>query len=250
MLLAITKISSSNVGRLDSPLPSVNGLGKQYLRLTHLPLPLCVFSFATLGAMIAPRIYLDRLLWAYLAVFASLCLASYSFDELKDRPLRTTIPERQLNVLGWTGLTISILTGVYLAATINLLLLAWIPPSAFIILAYNRELFKGRFHNGNMFALGWGGIPVLGSYFLQTLTISLSALFAAAATIVFSLAIWNLNHEFRPELNTIREMASRLDGEAVAARRSMLRRIWSITKILCYAITLFTVALSYYRFFP
>ncbi len=101
-----------------------------------------------------------------------------------------------------------------------------------------------------MFSIGWGGIPVLGNYFLQTLTISVSAPFVATATIVFSLAKWNLNHEFRPELNTIREMASRLDGEAVAARRSMLRRTWSITKILCYAITLFTVAFSYYRFFP
>ncbi len=167
----------------------MSGLGKQYVRLMHFPLPLCVFSFATLGAVIAPRVYIDRLLWAYLAVFASLCLASYSFDELKGRPLRTTIPEGQLKTLGWSGLAASVLTGVYLAATINVALLAWIPPSAFIILAYNKELFRGRFHNGSMFALGWGGIPVLGTYFLQTLTITLSALFVAAATIVFSMAI-------------------------------------------------------------
>jgi len=26
------------------------------------------------------------------------------------------------------------------------------------------------------------------------------------------LDIWNLNHEFRPELNLIREMATKLDG--------------------------------------
>ncbi len=218
----------------------------------HFPLPLCVFSFATLGAIIAPAVdfHFDRLLWTYLAVFTSLCLASYSFDELKDRPLRTIIPEWQLRVLGWTGLAVSLFAGLYLAATVNLILLAWIPPSVFIILSYNSELFGGRFHTRTVFSIGWGGIPTLGSYFLQTLTISLQALLVSAATIVFSLAVWNLNHEFRPELNLILELASKLDGDAVAARRSTLRRIWSITKILCYAVTLFTIAFSYYRFFP
>ena len=228
----------------------MSNIPRQYLRLMHFPLPLCVFSFATLGAVLAPLVYLDRLLWAYLAVFTSLCLASYSFDELKGRPLRTTIPERRLRTLGWSGLAISFLTGIYLALSIDLRLLAWIPPSVFIILAYNKELFQGRFHNGTIFSIGWGGIPTLGSYFLQTLTLSASAILTSIATIVFSLAIWNLNHEFRPELEAVREMALKLDGDTAAVRRSTLRRIWKITQILCYSVTLFTVAFAYYRFFP
>ncbi len=216
----------------------------------HFPLPLCVFSFATLGAIIAPVVHFDRLVWTYLAVFASLCLASYSFDELRGRPLRTTIPEGQLRVLGWAGLAVSFVAGLYLAATVNWILLAWIPPSVFIILSYNKELFSGRFHTATVFSIGWAGIPTLGSYFLQTLTISFQALLVTIATIVFSLAVWNLNHEFRPELNVVREMDSKLDRDAAVARRSTLQRIWSITKILCYALTLFTIAFSYYRFFP
>ena len=85
----------------------VKSLRWQYLRLMHFPLPLCVFSFATLGAVISPIIYLDRLLWTYLIVFTNLCLASYSFDELRGRPLHTTIPESHLRALGWTGVAVS-----------------------------------------------------------------------------------------------------------------------------------------------
>lgn len=229
---------------------SAKSLPWQYIRLMHFPLPLCVFSFATMGAVISPIVYLDRLLWTYLIVFASLCLASYSFDELKGRPLHTTIPENHLRALGWTGIAVSVLAGIYLTLTVSPILLVWIPPSAFVILAYNMELFKGRFHNANTFALGWGGIPPLGSFFLQTLTISVAAILVAAAIVVFSLAIWTLTHDLRREIDALQEMAGKLDGDVVAIRRSARRRIWKITRVLCYSITLFTIALSYYRFFP
>jgi len=222
----------------------------QYLRLMHFPLPLCVFSFATLGAVISPRIYPDRLLWTYLIVFASLCLASYSFDELRGRPLHTTIPENHLRALGWTGVAVSVLAGVYLAITVSPVLLAWIPPSGFVILAYNMELFKGRFHNATTFALGWGGIPTLGSFFLQALTINVEAILLAAAIVVFSLAIWTLTHDLRGEIDTLEEMAGKVAGDVMTIRRSARRMIWKITRILCYSITLFTIALTYYRFVP
>lgn len=37
-------------------------MSRQLIRLMHYPLPLCVFSFATLDAIIAPTFHLDRLL--------------------------------------------------------------------------------------------------------------------------------------------------------------------------------------------
>jgi len=228
----------------------VKSLRWQYLRLMHFPLPLCVFSFATLGAVISPIIYVDRLLWTYLIVFASLCLASYSLDELRGRPLHTTIPENRLRALGWTGIAVSVLAGIYLVLTVSPILLVWIPPSAFVILAYNMELFKGRFHNATTFALGWGGIPTLGSFFLQTLTINLASILTAAAIVLFSLAIWTLTHDLRREIDALQEMAGKVDGNVMTIRRSARRTIWKITKILCYSITLFTIALTYYRFFP
>ena len=216
----------------------------------HFPLPLCMLSFATLGALLAPVVHLDRLAWTYVIVFGSLCLSSYSFDELKGRPMRTKIPEGQLRTLGSIGMGISLVGGGYLASTVSLILLAWIPPTAFAVLAYNLELFKGRFHNSTVFALGWGALPTIGSYFLQTLSLSISALLTALAAVAFSLAIWSLNHEFRPDLNLVHGMTATPNGDLAGARRQARRRIWGITKILCYTLALFTVAFAYYRFFP
>ena len=224
-------------------------LFRDYIRLMHFPLPLCVISFVTLGAILSPVVHWDRLLWTYLIVFTSLCLASYCFDELKGRPWQTQIPERQLLFLGWAGLGISLFGGVYLALQISLALLLWIPPSVFVILAYNQELFHGRFHNGIFFSLGWGGIPVLGSYYLQTISISPVALLTAAATISYSLAIWTLTHEFRPEIENVKKILGQ-NNEALTIRKSAKRTIWKITRILCYSLTLFTIAFVVYRFFP
>lgn len=190
-------------------------------------------------------------MWTYLIVFSSLCLASYCFGELKGHPLHTKIPDGQLKILGWAGLVFSLAGGVYLALQVNLALLLWIPPSVFVILAYNKELFKGRFHNGIVFSIGSGGIPTLGSYYLQTISLFLTVLLAAAGTIVFSLAIWTLNHEFRSDLEIVKNIAARQkDANALASRKSAEREIWRITRILCYSVTLFTIAFSAYRFLP
>src|SRR5437016_12908732 len=105
----------------------------------HFPLPLCVISFATLGALLAPIVHVDRLLWTYLIVFSSLCLAWYCFDDLKGHPLYTRIPDNQLKILRWAGLVFSLAGGVHLALAINLVLLLCIPSLADVILAYSKD---------------------------------------------------------------------------------------------------------------
>jgi hypothetical protein len=41
----------------------------------------------------------------------------------------------------------------------------------FFLLAYNFELFNGRFHNDFWFAVSWGLLPVMAGYVIQTNTI-------------------------------------------------------------------------------
>jgi hypothetical protein len=96
----------------------------------------------------------------------------------------------------------------------------------------------------------WGGLPVIGSYFLQAFTMTIVTILTAAATVVFSMAIWTLNHEFRSDPNAFQSETLRQNGDFVTARRFVRRRIWIIAKILCQAVSLFTWAVAYYRFFP
>jgi hypothetical protein len=108
--------------------------------------------------------------------------------------------------------------------------LAWVPPSAFVVLAYNKELFNGVFHNRTVFALGWGGLPIIGSYFLQAFTISIVAILTAAATVVLSMGYGLSITSF--DLNAVQDAALRLNGGFLTARRLARRRIWNITKML------------------
>ena len=45
---------------------------------------------------------------------------------------------------------------------------AFIAVGAFLVVAYNLELFGGAFHSDLWFALAWGAFPVLTAYFAQT----------------------------------------------------------------------------------
>ena len=60
-----------------------------------------MISFATLGAVLAPLVHFDQLSWTHIIVFGSLCLVSYSFDELKGRPLAQ--PSLRANYGCWDG---------------------------------------------------------------------------------------------------------------------------------------------------
>ena len=84
----------------------------------------------------------------------------------------------------------------------------------------------------------------------QALTINIPSTLMAAGTVVFGLAIWTLTHDLRGEIDSLQKVADTPDDEIMEIRRSARRRVWKITKILCYTITLVTIAFSYYRFFP
>jgi hypothetical protein len=70
--------------------------------------------------------------------------------------------------------------GIAVAISRTLWLLVFVTAGAFLVVAYNLELFEGRFHGGLWFPAAWGAFPVLTAYFASAETLRVAA-FAGAA---------------------------------------------------------------------
>ena len=68
---------------------------------------------------------------------------------------------------------------------------------AFIVYAYNLELFGGRLHNDATFALAWGSFPLLTAYYAAAERLEAEAIAAAAFAALLSLAQRRLSSQVR-----------------------------------------------------
>jgi hypothetical protein len=78
--------------------------------------------------------------------------------------------------------------GVVGSFVVSWWLMAFVGAGAFILVAYNLELFGGVFHSDAWFALSWGAFPALTGYFAQTGTIRWEAVLVALACFFLSAA--------------------------------------------------------------
>lgn len=150
-----------------------------YATLLHLPFSSVVLDFAIIGAVMAKNVYADRLILAAIGVFFAHQGAHY-LDEIKGHHWNTKIPDRILFALSFLFLAIGAAVGVYLSFTVSALLSIFIIPLLFFPMAYSLELWNDKFHR----PLGFGvscALVCIGSYFLQTLTISLFSLLMSIA---------------------------------------------------------------------
>jgi hypothetical protein len=141
-----------------------------------------------IGAAVAPHLRGDRLIAALVAFFLAVGIAAHALDELTGRPLRTHLTDRTLIVLAAVGLGGATGIGIAGAIVVSPLLIPLVAAGAFVALAYNLELFGGRFHSDAWFALSWGGFPAFTAYFATTLTITATGLLVPAACCLTSLA--------------------------------------------------------------
>ncbi len=80
------------------------------------------------------------------AFLLALGVAAHALDELNGRPLRTRIPERVLVALAVCSLAGACAIGVSVATDSGWWLLAFVAVGAFLVPAYNLELFGGAVH--------------------------------------------------------------------------------------------------------
>ncbi len=133
-------------------------------------------------------VHADRLGAALAAFFLAVGIAAHALDELHGRPLQTRLSRATLITLAVTSLLGAVAIGVVGAITIS----AWLAPlvalGAFLVVAYNLELFGGRVHDDAWFALAWGGFPAFTGYFVNALQVRPAGLLVAAACCLLSAA--------------------------------------------------------------
>jgi len=90
-------------------------------------------------------------------------------------------------------------------------LLLFVGAGAFIALAYNLELFGGRFHGGIWFALAWGALPVLATFFAAARGLRAEAAFAAVFATLLSYVQRVLSTPVRLVRRQVRTVSGRIE---------------------------------------
>ena len=170
---------------------------RDVLTLLHPPYTAWHLSYVAFGAVAAPELHGDRLAATLLAFFLAVGICAHAFDELSGRPLRTQLSDGLLFVMGAVALAGAVAIGIVGAVTVSLGLLPFIAVGAFIVVAYNFELFGGRFHSDFWFAAAWGAFPALTGYWINALQFRLQAILVAAACFALSLAQRRLSTQVR-----------------------------------------------------
>jgi hypothetical protein len=161
---------------------------RDLVTLLHLPYTAWHLSYVAIGAALAPTFVLWRLGAALGAFFLALGIGCHALDELADRPLGTRLSHSTLVWLAVVGLGGAVAIGIVGAVIVSAWLIAMIATGTFLALAYNLELFGGRFHTDAWFAVAWGGFPAFTGWFVEALDVRAEAVLVALACCLLSVA--------------------------------------------------------------
>jgi hypothetical protein len=181
---------------------------RDLVTLLHPPYTAWHLSYVALGAAAAPTLHADRLGAALGAFFLGVGVCAHALDELNGRPLRTGISDRGLIVISAIALAGAIALGVVGVVTVGASLIPFIVAGTFIVVAYNLELFGGRFHSDFWFAAAWGAFPAFTAYWVNAVSIGAPGVLVTVACFSISVAQRRLSTPVR----TLRRRTSSVSG--------------------------------------
>jgi len=224
---------------------------RDYVTLLHPPYTLWHLSYIAIGAALAPAMKWGLLGWTVLAFLLAMGVGAHALDELHGRPLGTRIPASVLAGLAVASIAAACAIGIVVAARTTLWLLPFVAFGAFVVAAYNLELFGGLFHSDVWFAAAWGAFPVLTAYFASAERLRLAAVAAAAFGFLSSYAQRRLSTQVRLVRRRVESMAgeARLaDGVSLPIDGDLLARAPEIAlEALAAAMALLAGALLLFR---
>jgi hypothetical protein len=151
---------------------------RDLVTVLHPPYTAWHLSNVAFGAAAATEIHTDRFIATLAAFFLAVGIGAHTLDELNGRPLNTQLSDRTLVGLAVVSLAGAIGIGIAGCFVISASLVPFVLAGGFIVVAYNLELFGGRFHTDFWLAASWGAFPALTSWWVNTLS------FGSAKTVV------------------------------------------------------------------
>jgi hypothetical protein len=156
-----------------------------FVGLLFLPYTGMCISFTVIGSLLAGNLVWDRLGAIALIYALALGISAHAADSIgskKGKPWGNYYTKSQLVVMMLTSLAAAYAIGTYYIVFFVPFLAIIAVLEGFFLLAYNFEIFGGRFHNDFWFAISWGSIPTLAGYIMQTNSIGVWSLAIAAVT--------------------------------------------------------------------
>lgn len=170
--------------------------GYDYLDIFYFPYTLMFLGFFIIGCMFAPKQNWETTIIGSIIMLLAVGFSAHYFDELAGRPLGTNIPTQVL----WTGavasLTLSGLFMVFLGLKYDLIIIGIFLVSAFLLIAYNLELFQGKLHGDLIFVIDYGLVPQIIGYYFNCFEIPPISLFIAMCGIMCAAGVETIVNHF------------------------------------------------------
>ena len=223
----------------------------QWWTLLHPPYTAWHLAFVVIGACLAPRVSLSTLLATLAAFLLAVGVAAHALDELHGRPLATSIPSPVLAGLAGVSLAGALALGAVGVTRVGGGLVAFIVAGAVLVVGYDLEVGGGVLHHDAVFALGWGGFPVLTAAFAQEHRVTAAAVVAGAGGAAWAGAQRALSTPARYLRRDTRRAELRLVGpdgtHGTAGRPELLAPLERALRLSAWAAVLLAAGLAVAR---
>lgn len=194
------------------------------IALLHPPYTAWHLSYVAIGAALAPTLDWTRLAGTLAAFFVATGIGAHALDEWHGRPLRTSLSDPTLLILGFGGLAGAAVLAVVGSFVVSPWVIPWAICGGLLAAGYSLELHPAM-HSDLGFALAWGGFPTLVGYWAQAERLDPAILLVAATMTLFSLAQRALSKDAR----FVRRSVTGVSVEFEVADQS---RRWSRERLL------------------
>ena len=189
------------------------GTWRDWVTVLHPPYTAWHLAYVLVGAGLAPHLDGLRLVATLVAFALAVGITAHALDELRGRPLGTTISASVLGGVAVVALGGAVALGVLGVARVGWGLAAFIAIGVVLVVAYNLELWGARLHNDVVFAAAWGSFPLLTAYYAQAGTLRPAALLAAA----FAYGLSRAQRVLSTDARRLRRRVVSVTGEQIHA---------------------------------